>query len=519
MALPKTIGKTICLISLIVLAAAYCTGSVNPGMSDLLFFLFFFGISAGTVCLALAREGLNGCLAAQLAAVYGILILFWSTNYVKSKEYGEAINNRLAAAGLIALTSCFMICFLTLLLNLRKRHTIRRIRSIILDNRMIIFLCIVFILLYIPTFQYLFKGDSYIYYSSAVSNMGRWPFSLSDISELRMADHLTFGYSLLLYPMGILFGKNGFRIVNLLLIVTASLALYDIGLRIFHSKSRMTAALAALLFLAQPSICGISQELSIDLPLACIMVWVIWSYVSGYRVFLLASVLLLSFSKENSVIFLCGFFAGIVIYRIITGAGIRHLIKRDEWILLIGPALLFISIIVLKYSWQAARLGASSQTSAGQVNSVHVDWQYIWFKLKELYVLNFQWLFTAVFVLFAARRAVRKDNCINGDIRAALAVSYFLMTMFQLVYVTYPNYRYLMYAAPYNALFLGIVCDHRAEGKQRRIEAGVLISLAALLGVQSFCQIDMVSNKVFQQTSAGNGKLISLAEFGERRMM
>lgn len=506
------IGKLILLTAFLILLAAYCISNQSVYGSDYLFVVFWLLFLMGNILLAAPKSHTSYSTAAQMFLICVLWLAFWCLTLFASLASETDVHKKCALSGLVSL----MLSTVVWLWRLRRReYGSLWLTAKVLSRKYGIctVAILLFVLLCIPTLTLLFKSDSYTYFSMLIDGAGKWNFSLCDMWPFRIGYHASYGYTffaLLGYYVAPWQGL-GIRIAHIILAVTAYCSIAATLKKLYAGRTNSFYFAVAACFLFNPLVLGLIQEMNLDFPMACFLALFVWAHCGEKKVLSVFFAALMCFSKEYGVVLVFFYATGVLVGRLIFGilnSSSDSIVK--PWELCIGiPALFFIVDMLLQPSWGGSSAGA--QSGLGAVNTFQINIDYIIFRIKELTILNFQWMAMLVILCGLAISALRHRL---ATITPSLVGVFFSMMAYgalTILYFTYPHYRYLAPSAVYLPILLGAACSSLSNVVQLVIP----LSIALLFGVQSFVSIDPISNQVFRRVDAGNGDIISLARYSD----
>lgn len=516
------IGKVSYILSLFLFIAALLF-SGNAMLSDGLFIAFWMGILLGTECFYDIRKNISLSAAVQISSISAFITLFWLVTIWESVICGADIHLPVAVVGMLSLLIS-TILWIAILCGHRTRAIGSAIGSFLKQNSYVFVVVLLFCAGYIECFTFLFKSDSFTYYSTLLSNEGQWTFSLSDISKFQIAYHSTYGYSLFVFPANYLLRIYGIgvRLTNLFLTIATIFCLNDILRQLFPNKKNLFYALLLSTFAFNPLIMGLAQEMNMDMPMACFMVWFIWAFMRRKRVYSLFFAGLLCFTKENAVVMLLGFMAGIYLYRLLSTIR-RHEFKISsfvtvlnplEWTIACAPVLFVINMLIFNvWSFGVSDTASTAVEYGYAVNTFQFNLDYILIKLKQMFVFNFQWLSIPLAIWgLILRLTSSKEERHGREASAGILLSFCCYVVFHLTFFTYPHYRYLIPSAFFFTVFTGAMLSRLNSARVSHV------SIAALAGaflIQSFYSIDPITNGMSRKLPTGHGEIISESYYSE----
>lgn len=479
------------------------------------FVSIFLVLVLGTIFLWFERRKIELDLAIQIAPIFILVSMFWILALMNNISIKCDFHYKIAIYGMIVLL--LVTLFWLQCVFFHRKEWKYRIKRFLKKNNYIFCVIVLFVIFYIDCFTFLFKSDSNTYYQTSLNCLSGWKFVLSDLEQFKLGYHLTYGYSLFISIGNYLFPNDGIgiRAINLLLMIQTLFFMNGINRELFQKKSKWMYSLLLCCFAFNPIILGIIQEMNIDMPMMWFFVWVVWAYLKKKDILLIFSSLLFVFSKENAVFVLGGLVLGIVIYRgIIQIKDNRNLnpfflFEKNEWFVGMSFVCFVICSFFLGNRWGAESTQIESQL--GLVNTFQFNLEYIGYRLKQLCILNFQWIVVIMCLVFIIFFIYKRPKVKIRDIHCGMIVAAIFYNLFQLLYFTFPHYRYFILNAFFTELMIGGIIFYITKNK--KIQINVLLVLSALFLGQSYFPIDFVSNNLFKTISTGNGKIISLSHY------
>jgi hypothetical protein len=512
----KISGKICYCTSIIIFLLSFVYGNQNTEISDFLFILFWCVLFIGSFFFFMARKAISEALALQCLSISILIWGFWFSTLRESIVYKADYNKIVALSGCLALT--FMVIIWSIISATKKTPYVHLFLNYIKHNYYVFIIILVYLFFYLECFTFLFKADSNAYYTTLVANEGLWTFSLSDIQKFQLGYHSTYGYSLFVFLGNYILRIYGIgiRIANFLLLAITLFCLNDILRNIIPKQKNIFYALLLEVFACNPLILGIAQEINTDTPMTLFLIWFIWAFLHHYKIYTIFFACIACFSKENAVILLFGYVAGVYLYRLITEhknlcfKKIFTILKPNEWAIIIAP-IFFLANMLLYNSWNYGGTDAVTIAGKNMVNSFQFNLEYICIKLSQMFIFNFQWLYLIMFTAGIVLLVILHKKSTLNEIEMGIFISFICYSAFQLFYFTYPHYRYLIPNAFYFMIFTGIIAKNI---NKKALCNSVLLIFTLLFIVQSFYSVDIISNHVFRNVSTGNGKIISQAYYG-----
>lgn len=368
-------------------------------------------------------------------------------------------------------------------------------------------------------------GEYYYRLGTACRNYG---FTFGSFFEhFRLCTHSNLGFSFLMGIAEFLTPRNplGVYVWNLILTLYAIFCIYILVLRCWIRDGKRCAALIAWTASVTPVFLGTSSYINVDYLLALLFLYVLYfEYRQAYLLMAFAT-LLLSQTKETGVVVTLGYFGIKILIDFLSGQGglwkriLGCMQKVYFWIAVWAGAVYGLQVIKIGgfSTWvqNTDEEASAMRWSDTGMNCFGFQPEYIIYKLKQFLILNFAWVLCILIVvslciliyrrLFCRRTGKRRWMWEIAGVMAAFAMSGFF-------YVTYTLARYNILFA----LLLTVTgCCLAYDALNKKIFYGVVISLCALLSVQSFWNIDIVSGRVFQAVSVGENHQMLFSSYGQ----
>ena len=449
----------------------------------------------------------------QLLPVYSLFTLFWIlslTSPYTDKQYN--VNNVVGTFALL-IPSIVLICYNLSYLKIKQLY------NFFCKYYNVFILIFIFILLSIPTLSATTRLDTNIYYTY-LSEAKSWNLSFDTINLFKLGDHQCYGYTLwgligmYLTPSS----PIGLRCINLVLVSISIMCLYAIIKKLNFTSSRKIVTLLTALFVFNPLILGIIYEINLDLPCTCFYIWSICFLLYNKKILLFFSVFFLTFSKETGILLLAGIGIGWFLSHLVTHITNhrRKFFKYFDWVCL---GTLMYPVVILFFTMKMGMLWRQNSNSLAvsaqnTMDRVGIDTANTIIKLKELFILNFSWLFCCIIlfsICFGLTKKIlrKKSSTYTETINQKLSLlpiifSWLLFVIFQFIYITYCHIRYIM---PYivGGIILGgyIICKFL----NKQVQLILLILFLGLLCVENFYTLDTVSKMVCNTIDIGSTKI------------
>lgn len=506
------------LLPVMVVLAAHNRISKCNLVLFLLILIFTYGI---ILCISESFRQNKTRTIKQILLVILPIALFWDSaafQIYDSNRYGT--NALILLEGLIAFNLPILLISTFYINKYNKVHSLERIKSTIYKNIGCIIVCAIYSILFLPSFSLIFKADSEYYYCDIVNHSENWAFSMETFDALRICDHNCFGYTLFAYAGQYLWEKDGIgiRLINLILAITTIIAFNKIINKLFPRLSTFTKTVVTACFAFSPYLLGLSQEISTDFPLLCFFTWFLCAYLYNYKILTYFYALLTTFSKECGSLYILSFFFFAWLYDLLFDCRKHNVkksicnaannIKNNIFVCLI---ILFWAITLFSSNtmWaQTVKDINNTTTVASGTITIRAD--YILIKLKEILLMNFQWIVTiAVFCALIYGTVKRKIKISKYGF--LIVSAYIVFVLFNLFYFTFVHFRYIELNDLFSFIFLAYGLN--LFNTNPRVKEVLGFVLASLVTVQSFTSFDPVTNKLFRNIDVGNGSIISTASF------
>lgn len=460
----------------------------------------------------------------QLFIIFIAIAAFWDASIVNCLNNIRLVNHPIMILGFL-LWNGSALGFGLRLYSLYKGIILKKAKVFLFDNLYLIILCIVILILNIPSLSYWFKSDSNIYYSDMIRNYGEWDFTIaSALSCLSLGGHLCYGYSFFMIIGQCFFPDNGIgiRLISLILYLVTIFCFSKILDNLSPKLNRMENVLCTGIFAFTPIVFGILFEANIDFPLLCFFTWFIYCHLTGNKILRLFTGVLTCFSKEIGILFIVGFFVSNYIYKVIFNKGNRNIFQNIKYTTVhinlveflscfICAFLFLICSIFTKEGWVSNPIMVSADTRGTLANSIQFSWHYILIKLKQLFVLNFQWLFLAVFLVFAIFLIIKKLKPQISQIGFTLFVLFLGSLCFNFFYFTWPHARYLQIETFFFSIFLAYMLKKMLGNTN--LLAIILGTVLCIRIIGCYILIDPFSYMCFKNIMVGDKEIISLTEY------
>lgn len=406
-----------------------------------------------------------------------------------------------------------VILGVVLICRLKDKNNINivSIKKLIQDNKFITF-CLLFItIIRVPMLWTMQRWDAGEYYYGLGTACSNYQFTLSSfLKNFRLSQHSNLGFSFVmgiaefLNPRGII----GVLTWNLILTIIAMLCLYElIQKKLLIGCTKAIAATITLAVSCSPIFLGTFAYVNVDYLLALFLIFVIYTEYKQWYVLMFFCSVILSQTKETGVVVVFGYYAYKIIIDFFCLQGsfwhriMNYFRLNYIWVMLYTSAV---------YALEIVRLGAITTWVQSKDSTVSIGWfgvqfDYIVYKLKQFFILNFSWvlviiaLISIMVLLYSKFIKNRKIRMIpyNDFLGANIA-----FMIFSILYVTFTLQRYnIIFQISFTILAFCLFYQAFEGIIGRKLYCVILYFLTLLFVGQSFFSIDKISEKQFGTVS------------------
>ena len=272
-------------------------------------------------------------------------------------------------------------------------------------------------------------------------------------------------------------------VMNVALMLMSITYFYKIIKHCLPDKRQWFQVLLTAVYACSPYLLGMMPYYNLDFACQCLAVPVIYYIICKKWVLLTFFALCFCFTKEPAILVYGALCVGTVTVDIVEDRGytlamrIRRCFSRAYYYIMAMPGVLWLSTYKMLGPW-----------SAGE-SAVGIDMSYIFAKLKNLYLLNFNWVFTIAAVIGIVLMICRKDRE-TGKVLFPLICAQAAFTGFSCLFqtVNHPRYNDTNQVTLY-LMALILLCTYTKK-LVSSIFGGIM---SLLLMMSSFYTIDPVS--------------------------
>lgn len=386
-------------------------------------------------------------------------------------------------------------------------------------------------LLRIPMMNTIQKWDAGEYFYSLINACGNYEFSLSSFMDnFRLCTHSNLGYSFLM-AIGTFFDTEssiGTLTVNLVLTLLAMYCLYELLQKYWLNCSKAVAAVLTFVISCTPIFLGTFAYINVDYMLSLFLIFVIYTEYKEWSILMAFCAVILSQVKETGVVIVAGYFGlKILVQFVKTRGGLFRkvqgcLSKPYTWVAAVAGTVYAMMVVRLGSLSGWVQNAKSSQqesvlwSSSGR-NCFGFQPKYILYKLMQFFIMNFAWVLTIIFLIsliVLIYKGIRGKQ-FTWEKYTGLMGGLIAFVLFGIIYVTFTLERYnIVFALGFTILTL-CLSYHAFVGRAKRVAVPCVSALGVLMLVQSFWNIDIISEKVFGTVpiSEKNSMLFSCMDF------
>lgn len=363
----------------------------------------------------------------------------------------------------------------------------------------LIIICCLFVLLSLETITEVPILDSGAYYAWSINKQAaNFRFSFSSIAwGSRLAGHMAVGYGLftligeLLAP----FNAMGVHLLNIALAVLSIIVFYNLLRDMFPQKNKNIILLTTAIYAFSPNLLGLVGTINVDVPGIYFLVIVLYCFKKGYWLLELFFSWAFICTKEPNAIYYAFFLMGILLYEL-------NLLKTNRR-KLIGIFMNLLSRATLLIWWVSYFLKSAlmNWVTFDQESSVHrigFSIQNLAVKLQQIFLMNFNWVFTISLVGMLLLCVITKRHLSSGKILIPLCMMVIGILLFNILYIDYSHPRYISIGAEIVLLVASIIMVELLNGKLQYVCISILV---ILLIAQSYASVDPLTTKIFIKIS------------------
>lgn len=369
------------------------------------------------------------------------------------------------------------------------------------------------------------RFDGLAYYNMLSEACRSYDFTFTGfLNGFRMASHPTQGYMGLLAIGRFLdpTGYTGIMLVNLILAAATSRCVFMILRKLIKGVSWKAITAVSILMTSVPSYLGTFSYMNPDMGLIYFFLMAVYCMLYSRYILMIFSLLLLALTKEAGMVIAAAYLTGMALWlmwekrrTIINGVTRKRLFYAGfAGIILLLVAVTGIYIVLGGTVWNYQR------EEIEYFGTVGFHPEFIIFKLKEYFLLNFSWI--AVLLIFVGLVFLwrkKGEPLLRSREKAVIVgslLSYAAIAVFYSLYVNFPHPRYTiildvilwMTAAGVSGKAAAVMI--REKGWKDLIYRRAVLGGCMLLLIQSYVTVDPVSILSFVNNPTGAGWLLDI---------
>ena len=413
----------------------------------------------------------------------------------------------------------------------------------------------------------MYRWDSLDYAQQILTMAQQFDFTLSSLQAINYG-HISMGFAAVYEYAYFLFLENANCLIwmNLIMGILTGISVYFILKEYYPKRKKRYLVLAACMVVVMPLFYGVNGIISTDYIMTNFFVYFLLAHKKKYRVMQVVTAFIMIMTKETAVVLLAVFsFCYIFFemaerkskpkYKIIMEDGISFfpvilwgvilLTKQNSmWldrerildVKVIGIGILFLVIgifvlLLLYIKWNKniikffqylmcgmmivgmlfAVLYPKVEAAYGtmeRINSVgFLSVAYIALRIKNLFLLDFQWIYWCIIVVFLVIDIKREGRIWKDKHVLALSMAVFMFVIVHCIYLTYTHPRYFQPVV----LLIGMYAAILLMTYKKTIAVNVMAITAILSFGQNFVGIDPISKFAYETVDTGNGDLLTAA--------
>lgn len=444
--------------------------------------------------------------------------LLWNEYTFYTREH---ISNLWAClTGLAVFNLCFLSLFAICIKKSLTEYSWRKTSKWIYNNWEILLLVVLIILLSLDTINAWMTNDGVIYTIGIMNARNKWNYLNFD--ALNLGAHRGYSYGIMALIADLWFPGQviGVKILNIILATITIFAFHGIIKLVFPKINRYLKVLFVSFFAFSPMLFGMLGDINLEYPQLCFLTWLVYSHLAEKKILRCFSGVCLCFAKETGFVLYVAYSIGMFFGYLLRKKDMS-LFRRIKYVVLQEmPVELFNGILWIYtfVGFNSTIWGVSSkeslqglittQETLSTLNSFDLWPSYIFYKVKEVLLINLGWIFWMVIVglsLIFVRRFFQSLKESKLDFILAFLFSGIAFICIQFFYVTWTNYRYLSPITFYQVFILCFVIYSTLTYKLSR--ELLSLCLSAIILVTNFYTLGPIFDR-FIERDFGNGKMI-----------
>lgn len=372
------------------------------------------------------------------------------------------------------------------------------VRQFLREHLGVIVLVMVTIALCVEPDAFQYKWDGILYYLSGKE------LSLQSLSSLAIYGHIAQTFGAFVQIGNIVFGNVGVSmfVLNLSLMIISIIFFYRIVRQCLPDKSEWIYVLMTAIYAWSPYLLGMVPYYNLDFACQCLVPPVLYYLMKKKWILFALFAVLFCFTKEPAIIVYGAMCAGYVLIDIINDKNftiierIKRCFGRTQYYIMVMPGFLWVATYEMLGPWSAGNGG------------VELDIVYIIEKIKNLYILNFNWVFTLSAIMGFIILLWKKDYELGKNIFPLFCMQ-LSFTLFSCLFKTVNHARYN--DTNQVTLYLIAIILLWTYMKQA-VCSGWGIVMSVLLLISSFYTIDPVSLSLYSTYRVGQAIMLTTGD-------
>ena len=391
-------------------------------------------------------------------SVVGALPIIMSLIFNRQAMKPDSVATRVLMYGLIAVAVGMVLVQIAIWF---RQFEIKRFVAGIKKHRVIMMVLLVVLLTRLPFINVLPRWDSGEYYYNFVESIRGFEYGsvMEYIMEFRLCDHPTLAWCYIYLIGEIVFpgGVVGSSLISIAITVIAMWCIYMMFLKLVDGIAESRAAIYVLIISMAPLVFSTTTYFNPDYPLAMFFVMALYGCVCKKPVIAGFASLMCLQTKETGLVLIGGLILGIFAEHLLT-VGKKGFIKSifsdaKLYCIAVGCVIQLIYMIgiggVSNWLEETERAPKAVFSITGDVyNGFGLDLLYIWVKLKQWFILNFNWIVAIALVacIVTLRKYYKEKSdatvkCIIAKVQCII-VSLLVFVTFSMFYITASHARY-----------------------------------------------------------------------------
>lgn len=339
------------------------------------------------------------------------------------------------------------------------------------------------------------RWDGLLYYRTCME------LDITSLSSLAVYGHIAQTYGVLIGIGNLIVGNTLFVMIglNIILMLSSIVGFYVTLKAVLPGRMEIQYVIAAAVYAWSPFLLGMVYYHSLDFYCGCLFIWVLYALYKQKWVYFSIFSLLFCFTKEPAIIIYASACAGIVALDMMgddeysLGQRVKRCFARKQYYLMVLPCVLWLVTYKILGPWSAGN------------GEFSIDVKYVFSKVKNLYVLNFNWLFTLTAVCGGTWILIKKRE--RGITRRLLPVwcSQFAFTLFSCLFstVNHPRYNDTNQVTLYLLAIIPLLCCCK-----KKVSGIIIGCLSILCLISSFKTCDPITKRCYDKVDIGKTEMI-----------